>query len=69
MYLCNGHELSIQTAFQNKVLCGPDEHTLPSALCYSPDGTKQLRHLWRKSSDHAQHRFTWDLTAASGKTS
>lgn len=45
MYLCNGHELSIQTAFQNKVLCGPDEHTLPSALCYSPDGTKQLRHL------------------------
>lgn len=45
IYLCNRNKFSIQTALQNKVLSGPDEHGLPSALCDGPDGTKQLRHL------------------------
>lgn len=45
IYLCNRNKFSIQIALQNKVLRGPDEDSLPSALCYGPDGTKQLRHL------------------------
>lgn len=47
-HLCNRNELSIQTALQNKVLGGPDEYSFSSALCYGPDGTKQLRDLRRK---------------------
>ncbi len=64
IYLCNRHEFSIQTALQHKVLGGPDEHSLPSALRYGPDGTKQLRHLWRKHSNHVNHLFTWNPAIA-----
>lgn len=45
LYLCDRDKLSIQTALQDKVLGGPDEHRLSSALRYGPDGTKQLGHL------------------------
>lgn len=45
LYLCDRDKLSIQTALQDKVLGGPDEHCLSSALCYGSDGAKQLGHL------------------------
>lgn len=44
-YLCNWNKIPIQAALQNKVLSGPNKHSLSSALCYSSDGTKQLRNL------------------------
>jgi len=59
IYLCNRDELSVQTALQNKVFGGADEHRLPSALCDGPDWTKQLRHLWRKHNHHVNHPFTF----------
>lgn len=40
---------------QNKILSGTNEHSLSSSLCYSSDGTEQLRNLWKQCLSPSNH--------------